>query len=1517
MMMVALSFAAQPKRIYAYGLSASFAENVYTFSFHANETPTAGKLVFYDATSSEKVGETALENLVLGKNEVTIAAHQLPGDNGQQLNWAIELSAAAVTAIDALNDPSLSQFKFYLPQDVAVDNSPESDFFGRVYVANPGTGSGYVAAGISVYDQELNKLGDGYKATGHTISNRYDIHRLAVQPQTGKIYYAKTGSSTAIYELIPNKNGSLSDGGSSVNVISGVSEIKNANSLCFDENGLLWILNYANYVDNKTTGVIYSVDNKVATLFTKNDPNVYKWVSNDNAIAPDGLGGFWVAQYRANFDGFYVLSHVNKEGVLDFYINNTTNNTLIPTSGSGSSINASYRGHLAYYSKENMLAFGGADRVSLFTVKYDSDGKPTLTKFGETPSIRHTDSNKNIDGIAFDYAGNLYMASATREKLYVYTLPTANNTCEVPAKKASVVTKVAASATLYTVVTNVNDVAMGKVTGNAGTYEEGATATLTAEPTTGYQFVNWTVGEDTYTANPLEIVVNSDLTVTANFEAISYTITANVNKEGYGEVTGGGAYDYNTSATLTATANEGYEFVSWSNGSKANPLTITVKKDETITANFRAILAPSITLNALLVQDYSASIVGTAKRAIQNGENTIVLTHEADGTPHIYNVAHATNTVTEISQEGVVAVDSENAGDYLAISDIALTEDGKLVATNKIVCQSEDGQVAAGYKRGELRAYIWNDLAGAPALWFTSKMSSNWYRSVQGQTIAYKGTSTNGTLFATGVTASGVKFRYSVYNVIDGVHTDLGVNNSDYYHFTKGSAQTTDALGANYQLVASPLAATNWILDGELVEPFEIVDPLTFNTEVTANPTLSVNLGKKYNGASCLANYNEHHLMVAPYADGEGKLAGVKVLGITDGFATATVVETNTALETAVEATAAAATAYVDGEGDLTIYLWADAKVYTFTEKTIAMYTIDAIPNNGAMGTITGSGSYLEGTQVTITATPAEGYEFVNWTKDEEIVSTENPYTFTVTENVALVANFKLIPPTKYNVTVTAENGTVTGAGEYEEGAEATLTATAAEGYEFTCWTSGEDTVSTENPYKFTVTADVALVANFKLIPPTKYNVTVTAENGTVTGAGEYEEGAEATLTATAAEGYEFTCWTSGEDTVSTANPYKFTVTADLALVANFKKAITTITKTFDITQEEDTRKMGGTYLIYADDDYTLRIFGYNGAGTYQDDPTTEEDAAPMLFTPDYDDALNAVVVVTLDNENKKEVMQVTATSEDGSTIYNLTINIALPSYETYSLVATGVKAENGEVEGMPIISLKGEGLQNGEEKVPFDFMVFESAEGYMAEGTVGEIYVFSTVAEFFAENGEFNFMATMQDEESKYLFNVDINGTMAQPEVEIVVKEEVNVTLYNLTVDVQGTMAMVSAGTEELSFWLTLLQTENHYGDYTNDAFSNIWYGDDQLYAAYGEKHTYDVTDGKVNFVVSFITTPDAEGNVTKYNFTLYAGEKPSDPTALDNISIEGKAAKAIINGQLIIVKDGVQYNAQGAVVK
>ena len=49
----------------------------------------------------------------------------------------------------------------------------------------------------------------------------------------------------------------------------------------------------------------------------------------------------------------------------------------------------------------------------------------------------------------------------------------------------------------------------------------------------------------------------------------------------------------------------------------------------------------------------------------------------------------------------------------------------------------------------------------------------------------------------------------------------------------------------------------------------------------------------------------------------------------------------------------------------------------------------------------------------------------------------------------------------------------------------------------------------------------------------------------------------------------------------------------------------------------------------------------------------------------------------------------------------------------------------------------------------------------------------------------------------------------------------------------------------------------------------------------------------------------------------TLYAIWKQGTTTALENIAVEGKAVKTIINGQLIIIKNGVQYNALGQVIK
>ena len=85
----------------------------------------------------------------------------------------------------------------------------------------------------------------------------------------------------------------------------------------------------------------------------------------------------------------------------------------------------------------------------------------------------------------------------------------------------------------------------------------------------------------------------------------------------------------------------------------------------------------------------------------------------------------------------------------------------------------------------------------------------------------------------------------------------------------------------------------------------------------------------------------------------------------------------------------------------------------------IETYEITAAANSDEWGTVTGGGTYEEGTTCTLTATPAEGYAFVNWTKDGEVVSTEATYSFTVIEAGNYIGNFGLIT----NQAITLEQG--------------------------------------------------------------------------------------------------------------------------------------------------------------------------------------------------------------------------------------------------------------------------------------------------------------------------------------------------------------------------------------------------------------------------------------------------------------------------------------------------------------
>ena len=215
--------------------------------------------------------------------------------------------------------------------------------------------------------------------------------------------------------------------------------------------------------------------------------------------------------------------------------------------------------------------------------------------------------------------------------------------------------------------------------------------------------------------------------------------------------------------------------------------------------------------------------------------------------------------------------------------------------------------------------------------------------------------------------------------------------------------------------------------------------------------------------------------------------------------------------------------------------------------------TVSANPTNG--GTVGGGGTFNQGASCTVTASANTGYTFTNWTENGNVVSTNANYTFNVTSNRNLVANFTA-QPQQFTINVSANptnGGSVGGGGTFNQGTSCTVTASANTGYTFTNWTENGNVVSTSARYTFTVNANRTLVANFTV---RTYNVSVSANptnGGTVAGGGTFNHGQSCTVTATANIGYTFTNWTENGNVVSTNASYSFSVTGNRTLVAHFQ----------------------------------------------------------------------------------------------------------------------------------------------------------------------------------------------------------------------------------------------------------------------------------------------------------------------------------------------------------------------------
>lgn len=231
--------------------------------------------------------------------------------------------------------------------------------------------------------------------------------------------------------------------------------------------------------------------------------------------------------------------------------------------------------------------------------------------------------------------------------------------------------------------------------------------------------------------------------------------------------------------------------------------------------------------------------------------------------------------------------------------------------------------------------------------------------------------------------------------------------------------------------------------------------------------------------------------------------------------------------------------------------------------------TVNADPAEG--GNVTGSGTYHYGEQVTLTATPNSGYNFISWNDG----ITESTRTVTVTDNATYTAIFATAGVTTYTITVVSDSpllGSVTGGGTFPEGSVITISATPSPQAHFVKW----DDDNTDNPRSITVTSNMTFKAIFEVNQ--NYTITVESANptmGSATGGGTFTEGTVITISATAFGGYYFTSWDDG----NAENPRNITVTQNATYKALFSQnAVTTYTLTVMCNTVQGSAIGSGTY---------------------------------------------------------------------------------------------------------------------------------------------------------------------------------------------------------------------------------------------------------------------------------------------------------------------------------------------------
>lgn len=562
-------------------------------------------------------------------------------------------------------------------------------------------------------------------------------------------------------------------------------------------------------------------------------------------------------------------------------------------------------------------------------------------------------------------------------------------------------------------------------------------------------------------------------------------------------------------------------------------------------------------------------------------------------------------------------------------------------------------------------------------------------------------------------------------------------------------------------------------------------------------------------------------------------------------------------------------------------------------------YTVTATVNDEKMGKVTGTGEYVENSTATIKAVANPGYEFVKW----EDSSTANPRTITVTANTEVAATFQAMTPITCAEVNNLADGDALLLGEFtvvyvndrytyiQDATGSALLYASGLGLEAGNVVTGlAGTLSIYNGLPEIIPANKK--ADWTITNGTVPEPTVFAAAPAKTDVNKYVKFEGVTLSANATFTTE-----SATNATMVVNGTNVTLRNTFKLAATLSKD-----KTYDIV---------GFVAIY---NSNIQVYFLSA----------EELVVNHTITVSANPAEAGTVTGGGEFEETDEIT-VKAVANDGYEFVNWTENeveVSTDAEYTFEVLADRALVANFKEVEPEVIAYE---LNGGElvVEVPTQeelWASFKTAAGLTTLGTLAEI----TEAGAGKPHNEQDNPCACRIICAK-LLDANVNAIFALPEWAWL-------KAYIMTV--QSGLPEASSAAWRYAIAAFFLQSQHSAyptsADFTEAGKPENWG------PAYQAAHAVVLPTEPVDAPYT-LPTPvkegykfvgwydNAEGTGEAYTVipadwsgTLYAIWEAEGPaTALENIAVEGKVVKTIINGQLIIVKNGVQYNAQGQVIK